>query len=159
MRRVVKRIRRNRKLEVTLTTSKMGLMRRGGMGSLLGAPSQINRVWERKKDGNDDTTDETTTPNNGEGESTQLTEEEKQKQQEEEEANLDPAQRLILQQRKIEQAKINARVLESSENAGRDPCLFSKRTAFDIRMDQIDDKPWNKDSDLDRIFQLWYDGR
>ena len=45
-------------------------------------------------------------------------------------------------QRKLEEAKILARKLESEENAGRDPCLFSKRTSFDIRFDQIDDKPW-----------------
>ena len=47
-------------------------------------------------------------------------------------------------QRKLEEAKESARRLESEENAGRDPCLFSKRTAFDIRFDQIDDKPWER---------------
>ena len=66
--------------------------------------------------------------------------------EEEDLAKLDPAQRAarLLQekQRKLEEAKVNARRVESEENAGRDPCLFSKRTAFDIRMDQIEDKPW-----------------
>ena len=52
-----------------------------------------------------------------------------------------------IQQQKLEAAKQSARILESSENAGRDPCLFSKRTAFDIRMDQIEDKPWTTGGD------------
>jgi hypothetical protein len=59
---------------------------------------------------------------------------------------LDPAAKaardLLVKQRQIELAKEQARRLESAENAGRDPCLFSKRTAFDIRMDQIEDRPW-----------------
>ena len=118
------------KLELLLTTSKMGLMRRGGISSLLGQP--VNRTWVR--------TEQT------EGE-TKETEDTNIKQEVEEEIT-DPALLLQMQQRKIEQAKQNARMLESSENAGRDPCLFSKRTAFDIRMDQIEDKPWNKQADI-----------
>ncbi|KAG7337512.1 hypothetical protein IV203_018958 [Nitzschia inconspicua] len=74
--------------------------------------------------------------------------ERRRKREEEELAKLDPAQRaarlLAEKQRKLEEAKIAARRLESEENAGRDPCLFSKRTSFDIRFDQIDDKPWTR---------------
>lgn len=125
------------KLELVLTTSKMGLMRRGGISSLLGQP--VNRTWVRN-------TEET----NGEagGETNQQSNQDPSIKQEEEEEITDPAILLQIQQRKIEQAKQNARILESSENAGRDPCLFSKRTAFDIRMDQIEDKPWDKGGDI-----------
>ena len=60
-------------------------------------------------------------------------------------------------QRKLEEAKENARRLESEENAGRDPCLFSKRTAFDIRFDQIDDKPWERGAgDMTDFFNYGY---
>jgi len=52
----------------------------------------------------------------------------------------DPAVRatkkLAEKQRKIEAAKLNAKRMESADNAGQDPCLFTKRTAFDIKMDQ-----------------------
>ncbi|KAL3793952.1 hypothetical protein HJC23_009435 [Cyclotella cryptica] len=115
-------------MEFVLTTSKMGLMRRGGISSLLGQP--VNRTWVRSEQ-------------NAPAEETNDTDGANVKQEEEEEIT-DPALLLAIQQRKIEQAKHNARMLESSENAGRDPCLFSKRTAFDIRMDQIEDKPWEK---------------
>jgi len=123
------------KLELVITTSKMGLMRRGGISSLIGAPV-INRTWVRPGDKQEDN-------NNGEGGGKQE-DGEGAAAEEEDESLLDPAQRLALQQRRIESAKANARIMESSENAGRDPCLFSKRTAFDIRMDQIEEKPWDK---------------
>mmetsp|Transcript_54724 Transcript_54724/g.65842 ORF Transcript_54724/g.65842 Transcript_54724/m.65842 type:complete len:127 (-) Transcript_54724:146-526(-) len=61
------------------------------------------------------------------------------KKKEEEEAMLDPAVRaareLAEKQRKIEAAKLNTRRMESADNAGRNLCLISKRTTFDIRMD------------------------
>ncbi|KAL9190480.1 hypothetical protein ACHAXT_007691 [Thalassiosira profunda] len=124
-------------IEVVITTSRMGLMRRGGLSSLLGQP-QANRTWVRgdNKDGHtegDGTKTEDQTGENADG-----------VKAEEDEENLDPAQRLALQQRKIEEAKREARIVESSENAGRDPCLFSKRTAFDIRLDQVEERPWDK---------------
>ncbi|KAL3789697.1 hypothetical protein ACHAWO_001045 [Cyclotella atomus] len=129
------------KLELVLTTSKMGLMRRGGISSLLGQP--VNRTWVRNTEGETDA-------EGGGGETTtnQSNQDPSIKREEEEEIITDPAILLQIQQRKIEQAKQNARILESSENAGRDPCLFSKRTAFDIRMDQIEDKPWDKGGDI-----------
>ena len=52
------------------------------------------------------------------------------------------ARDLAAKERQIELAKEHTRWLESAENAGQDPCLFCKRTAFDIRMDQIEDRPW-----------------
>ena len=125
------------KLELVLTTSKMGLMRRGGISSLLGQP--VNRTWVRSEQTGDETKE-------GGG-----------IKEEDEEEITDPAQLLVIQQRKIEQAKQNARILESSENAGRDPCLFSKRTAFDIRMDQIEDKPWDKGGGPDLTDYMNYD--
>ena len=68
----------------------------------------------------------------------------REQQKQDELAKLDPAARAarLLQekQRKLEEEKIAARLNESEENAGRDPALFSKRTAFDIRFDQIDEK-------------------
>ncbi|NJK46670.1 MAG: hypothetical protein HC933_22635 [Pleurocapsa sp. SU_196_0] len=45
-------------------------------------------------------------------------------------------------QRLEHEQRIQERLRESQENAGRDPSLFSKRTAFDIRFDQMEDKPW-----------------
>ncbi|KAL7516526.1 hypothetical protein ACHAWX_001534 [Stephanocyclus meneghinianus] len=116
-------------MELVLTTSKMGLMRRGSISSLLGQP--MNRTWVRSEQAD-----------YAEGELNDRNVADVK--YEEEEEITDPALLLAIQQRKIEQAKQNARFLESSENAGRDPCLFSKRTAFDIRMDQIEDKPWEK---------------
>jgi len=52
---------------------------------------------------------------------------------------LDPAVKaardLAEKQHKIEAAKLNTRRMESADNAGRNLCLISKRTTFDIRMD------------------------
>lgn len=115
-------------LEVVLVGSRMGVMRRG-----LAAPTlvQPNRQWQRATEA-----------------APEETEEEQKRKEEEELANLDPAARAarLLQekQRKLEEAKELARRVESEENAGRDPALFSKRTAFDIRFDQIEDKPWTR---------------
>jgi hypothetical protein len=57
-----------------------------------------------------------------------LSEEEKRRQEEEELAKLDPAQRAarLLQekQRKVEEAKEDARRTENEENATKDPTLF-----------------------------------
>ena len=106
-------------IEIILTNSIMGLMR-SGRGGVLGVNNYMkSTTWVRKP----------TTEENGEDE------EEQEEEEKEEESN--PA-------KKLEQLKTNARRLESGENAGRDPCLFSKRTAFDIRMDQIEDKPWER---------------
>jgi hypothetical protein len=133
--------------ELVLTTSKMGLMRRGGISSLLN--TQVNRTWVRGGAGEngtnkDDATNNNNNNNNAENDSTGNKDKE---EKEEEEEITDPAQLLLIQQQKLEAAKQSARILESSENAGRDPCLFSKRTAFDIRMDQIEDKPWTTGGD------------
>ena len=114
--------------EILLAGSRMGLMRRGLFHPSLVQP---NRQWQREQ--------ETVTNTEAEDE-----------KREQELAKLDPAQRaarlLVEKLRKLEEAKDTARRVESGENAGRDPCLFSKRTAFDIRMDQIDDKPWEHGS-------------
>lgn len=128
-------------VEVVLSGSKMGLMRRGLHQPLLVQPNL--REWVRPK-----TTD-----------SPEQTDKEQQEKKEAELEALDPAERaarlLVEKQRKLEEAKESARRIESEENAGRDPCLFSKRTAFDIRFDQIDDKPWergNGNGDLTDFF-------
>ena len=128
-------------VEVVLSGSKMGLMRRGLHQPMLVQPNV--RQWVR--------------PDATEGEGEQQETEEQQRQKEEEElAKLDPAERaarlLAEKQRKLEEAKESAKRIESEENAGRDPCLFSKRTAFDIRFDQIDDKPWERNGDLTDFF-------
>jgi len=132
---------KNNSPELVISTSKMGLMRRGGISGLLGGTT-MHRQWVRG--------DAATLKNERGGDSSnaqgmqQSDQMNNEQQQNEEETITDPALLLAIQQRKIEQAKIQARITESSENAGRDPCLFSKRTAFDIRMDQIEDKPWDK---------------
>ena len=122
-------------IEMLLVGSRMGVMRRGLHHPLLVQP---NRQWVKKNEQTEGETEE----------DKEESEQKRLKEQEEELAKLDPAQRaarlLIEKQRKLEEAKENARRLESEENAGRDPCLFSKRTAFDIRFDQIDDKPWTR---------------
>lgn len=133
-------------VEVILVGSKMGLMRRGLHQPLLVQPNV--RQWVRSEAA------EGTVP-------TEETEEERQKKEEEELAKLDPAERaarlLAEKQRKLEEAKEYARRIESEENAGRDPCLFSKRTAFDIRFDQIDDKPWERGAgDMTDFFNYGY---
>ena len=131
-------------VDVVLSGSKMGLMRRGLHQPLLVQPNL--RQWVR--------------PDNAEGESPEETEEQQRQKEEEELAALDPAERaarlLAEKQRKLEEAKESARRMESEENAGRDPCLFSKRTAFDIRFDQIDDKPWERNGDLTDFFNYGY---
>ena len=58
--------------------------------------------------------------------------------------------------RKEEEEKYAARQKESEENAGRDPTLFSKRTAFDIRFDQIEDKPWTRGGDIAEFFNYGF---
>lgn len=115
--------------EIVLAGSRMGVMRRGLHHPLLVQPT---RQWKREEVAI----------------SSEAVEDSAAVPQEEDDtlALLDPAQRAarLLQekQRKLQEAKETARRMESEENAGRDPCLFSKRTAFDIRMDQIEDKPW-----------------
>ena len=121
-------------VEIVLIGSRMGIMRRGihQPGMLL----QQNRQWVRpdKSGDNEPTTEDL--------------EASEEQRMADELANLDPAQRAarLLQekQRKLEEAKELARRLESEENAGREPLQFSKRTAFDIRFDQIEDKPWER---------------
>mmetsp|Transcript_18683 Transcript_18683/g.43236 ORF Transcript_18683/g.43236 Transcript_18683/m.43236 type:complete len:647 (-) Transcript_18683:385-2325(-) len=137
-----------RSIEMVLSGSKMGLMRRG-----IHRPQQLvqpNRQWARQsqtqQDPENDKSANDGEDGSGDGGDDANDEERRKREQEEELAKLDPAQRaarlLAEKQRKLEEAKILARKLESEENAGRDPCLFSKRTSFDIRFDQIDDKPW-----------------
>ncbi len=127
-----------RSIDIFLSGSKMGLMRRG-----IHRPQvlvQPTRQWARQQPQKE------SQESQKDGEGDEDDDERKKREQEEELAKLDPAQRaarlLAEKQRKLEEAKILARKLESEENAGRDPCLFSKRTSFDIRFDQIDDKPW-----------------
>jgi Fip1 motif len=117
-------------VEVMLTSSKLGLMRRGLHHPLLLQP---NRQWNARLD---------------QGDKADPSEDNNDDQEVDDLSKLDPAQRaerlLREKQRKLEEAKLAARRMESEENAGRDPCLFSKRTAFDIRMDQIEEKPWTR---------------
>jgi hypothetical protein len=134
-------------MEIIIAGSQMGLMRRG-----LHTQSQLvrqNREWKRPdRNVNVDTDDAAN--------AAAVAQELARKQEEEELAKLDPAQRAarLLQekQKKLEQAKELARRLESEENAGRDPSVFSKRTAFDIRFDQIEDKPWERTGELTDYF-------
>jgi hypothetical protein len=120
-------------VEINLTASKMGLMRRG-----LHSQMFQSKTWVRKDEKEQEISED--------NEDMQLSDEEQK--EEEEVSNMDPAQRaaflLAEKQKKLEEAKALKRRLESAENAGRDPCLFSKRTAFDIRMDQIEEKPWDR---------------
>jgi hypothetical protein len=155
----------NRSIQMVLNSARMGLMRKGVHHPTLMV--QPNRQWSRQ---NGPVSNSTIAGlGGGEGdagasgggggvdfeEDPVAAEERRKREQEEELAKLDPAQRaarlLAEKQRKLEEAKIMARKLESEENAGRDPCLFSKRTSFDIRFDQIDDKPWVRGGDMVNI--------
>ena len=138
-------------MEIILTSSRMGIMRRGLHQQMM-ALQQPNRQWKRQDGASNVDGDAATTENTPENEGTILTaeqaEEVKRKREEEELAQLDPAQRaarlLIEKQRRELEAKVDDKRRENEENVMRDPTLFSKRTAFDIRFDQIDDKPWER---------------
>mmetsp|Transcript_43565 Transcript_43565/g.105634 ORF Transcript_43565/g.105634 Transcript_43565/m.105634 type:complete len:649 (-) Transcript_43565:150-2096(-) len=145
-------------VNVILNNSRMGIMRRGM--AMVHPSMMTNRQWSRgdvvaagsAATAGDPHSDMlggggdggAAAGDGGDGE-----DEEAQKQRREEElAKMDPAQRaahlLAEKQRKLEEAKINARRLTSEENAGRDPALFSKRTSFDINFNNMDDKPWTR---------------
>jgi hypothetical protein len=125
-------------MEFLLTGSRMGLMRRG-----LGTQMFQAKEWVRTGTDATDKGEE-----NAKGEEGNEAGDDGEGVEEELDENMDPAERaallLVAKQRKLEEAKVLKRQIESAENAGRDPCLFSKRTAFDIRMDQIEDKPWER---------------
>jgi Fip1 motif len=136
---------------VLLASSRLGLMRRGMVGSLPTGLTVPRREWVRSKDGSAPESDEnvvvaaaTTTT----ADQVDKTEQVRKKQEEDELQALDPAERaawlLKEKQRKLEEAKIVARYRESSRNAGREPATFSNRTAFDIKFSQIEDKPWER---------------
>lgn len=133
----------DKSVEILLSGSRMGVMRRGLHHPLL---VQANRQWVRPDSATTTGGSGPSKDENGNAETEEEAEERRRRQEEEELAKLDPAQRaarlLAEKQRKLEEAKEKARMLESEENAGRDPCLFSKRTSFDIRFDSIEDKPW-----------------
>lgn len=116
-----------------LAGARMGLMRRGLHHNMLLQP---NRQWSRKN--NESVVMDSECP--------QETEEEERKRKEQELAALDPAERAArLLQDKLRKEQLEqqlARRKEAEENAGRDPLYFTKRTAFDIKLDQIEDKPW-----------------
>ena len=113
-------------ITIILTNSRLGVMRRGGLGLTLQNMNSntINKQWIRSVN------DAAAQSKDGAHES-----------ETKEAPTIDPA---ILAARELAESKALARRVESAENAGRDPCLFSKRTAFDIRMDQIEDKPWER---------------
>ena len=146
-------------VELILTGAKMGLMRRGfGLAAQLFQPKTWIRADASSSTNNNTTNTATDTDtnnmptdndNNANNENTNSTEQELSiNERIINNANLTPAQKaaqlLAVKKQKEEELIQMKRTLESSENAGRDPCLFSKRTAFDIRMDQIEEKPWDR---------------
>ena len=124
--------------EIVLAGSRMGIMRRG-----LHAPQalqQPNRQWTRATDAGDSKNKD----GGGVGGNSmkpKLTEQEELEQ-------LDPAARAarlaLEKQRREQEAILEARREENEANVLRSPALFSKRTAFDIRFDQIEEKPWER---------------
>jgi len=129
-------------VDVILAASRSGMMRRGMVTPA--AMIQPNRQWVRPGEDKDATDKEA-----------------EEKQREEELAALDPVQRAArLQAEKArleQQEKEEERAKESQENAGRDPTMFSRRTAFDIRFDQMEDKPWLRASDISDFFNYGLD--
>ena len=106
-------------VDVLLSNSRTGLMRRGLLPSAA-ATQMHHKQWVR--------------------------EDAEAEKEEEDWSQLDPVERAArLQAEKLrqeQQEKQAALLRESQQNAGRDPTLFSKRTAFDIRFDQMEEKPW-----------------
>jgi hypothetical protein len=146
-------------VEILLLGSRMGLMRRGLLHpSMLVQPAVKQWVRSTGTAGADGATGGENAAAGTEAateidpaaaeQAEQQKQDDRRRQEEEELAKLDPAQRaarlLAEKQRMLEEAKETARRVEAEENAGRDPSLFSKRTAFDIRFDQIADKPWTR---------------
>jgi hypothetical protein len=126
-------------VDVLLASSRTGLMRRG-----LWAPGQqqqqmAHRQWVRQDDAANGNQDGTAAAAAVPGESPEDLE------------ALDPAERAarlqLIKARQEAQEKRDALLRESQQNAGRDPALFSKRTAFDIRFDQMEEKPWMRNVD------------
>lgn len=117
-------------VDVVLSQSRTGLMRRGLQLPTAAAPMH-HRQWVRE-------------------------DAEAQQAEEEDLSQLDPVQRAArLQAEKLrqeQQEQQEALLQEAQQNAGRDPALFSKRTAFDIRFDQMEDKPWTRATDLSDFF-------
>ena len=158
-----------RSIEMVLSGSRMGLMRKG-----IYRPStlvQPNRQWSRQSTTKDNKNapggvEEGATSNNGEAapnedvEDPAVAEERRKREKEEELAKLDPAERaarlLAEKQKKLEEAKVLARRLESEENAGRDSCMFSKRTSFDIQFDHIEEKQWERGGDMTDYFNYGF---
>ncbi len=149
-------------VELTLTASKMGLMRRGLHSQMFQQAKTWVRPTEDEKeisggggekgrteggdaDGSDGAKEVSSDENDNDADGGDA---DTEKEDEELTKNMDPAQRAAFlhmeKQRKLEEVARLKRKMESAENAGRDPCLFSKRTAFDIRMDQIEEKPWDR---------------
>jgi len=129
--------------EVVLAGSRMGIMRRG-LHLQPQALQQPNRQWTRAAAAADaETTAGETATNDGTApqKQQQLTEQEILEQ-------LDPAARAARlqqeKQRREHEAALEARRQENETNVRQPPSLFSKRTAFDIRFDQIEEKPWER---------------
>ncbi|OEU13085.1 hypothetical protein FRACYDRAFT_142118, partial [Fragilariopsis cylindrus CCMP1102] len=142
-----------RSIEMVLSGSRMGLMRKG-----IYRPStlvQPNRQWSRQS-----TTKDNKNAAGGVEEDPAVAEERRKREKEEELAKLDPAERaarlLAEKQKKLEEAKVLARRLESEENAGRDSCMFSKRTSFDIQFDHIEEKQWERGGDMTDYFNYGF---
>jgi len=153
-------------LELLLTGSKMGLMRRGLATQLFQPKTWVRQSSTTNSATNDESKDGITTNDVvGEGQTDNVNmddptndikqEQEQQQQLSEQEkilqnTNLTPSQKaaqlLAAKQQKEEELKQMKRTIESAENAGRDPDFFSKRTAFDIQMDQIEEKPWDRNA-------------
>jgi hypothetical protein len=158
-----------RSIEMVLSGSRMGLMRKG-----IYRPStlvQPNRQWSRQSTTKDNknaaggveegaSSNGEASPNNEDVEDPAIAEERRKREKEEELAKLDPAERaarlLAEKQKKLEEAKVLARRLESEENAGRDPGLFSKRTSFDIQFDHIEEKQWERGGDMTDYFNYGF---
>ena len=158
-----------RSIEMVLSGSRMGLMRKG-----IYRPStlvQPNRQWSRQSTTKDNKNaaggvEEGAPSHNGEAapnedvEDPAVAEERRKREKEEELAKLDPAERaarlLAEKQKKLEEAKVLARRLESEENAGRDSCMFSKRTSFDIQFDHIEEKQWERGGDMTDYFNYGF---
>lgn len=122
--------------EVVLAGSRLGIMRRG-----LHQPQalqQPNRQWTRATDGAAGSSEAAANKQLRLSNNNNKSEDEL----------LDPAARAarLLQEKQLreQEAAIEARRLESETNVLKAPTLFSKRTAFDIRFDQIEEKPWER---------------
>ncbi|GMI53692.1 hypothetical protein ScalyP_jg9363 [Parmales sp. scaly parma] len=117
-------------VEVMIADSSAGLLQANNVGR----QKFVNLVYSREVDGAVDLTDGAAVGD--------WTAEPEMEEVEEVDAATKAARAATRLEMLKEKKRLGDCLRESEENAGRDPCMFSKRTAFDIGIHLIEEKPW-----------------